>query len=236
MTISSESALDVNKLAPFKFWGQPELRVAIEIELDTEVAKTWTAQFKLGPVPSGAGCNYAVAGVNFELYQNIGWIERFTKFGDRAPLLDYIKNGDLNTDEMREFFSALVLGEVSAHVGNPATFEKHKEDLRIARYVAVLIAYGGRPTKVYDLAGRRFRANQHHAYSSKQIKRIFDEHRDEAWIGVTAIKGLFVTMKEKGILGGDLAVFIRPYIMGATGITEEDIRSTSSKTSPPKKG
>jgi hypothetical protein len=195
----------VRSLTPVKFWGVPELYFEA-------LPGRWEFAEK------------------FEFYRNIGCIERFINFGDRAPLLDYIKNGDLNTDKMREFFSALVLDEVSAPVGNPATFEKHKMDLRIARFVAVLIAFGGRPMKVYDLAGRRFGANQHHAYSSKQIKRIFDEHRDEAWDGVAIIKGAVAAMHDKGLIEGDLTGLIRARIMGVTQITKEDIRSTSAKT------
>ena len=101
---------DVRKLAPVKFWGEPE--PPVEVELDGGDSERVFFQFRAGPVPPGAGANYAsareFAGIEFELYRDIGCIERFTKFGDRAPLLDHIKHGDLNTDEMRAFFAALI--------------------------------------------------------------------------------------------------------------------------------
>jgi hypothetical protein len=230
LSISDAGPRDVSKLAPVKFWGEPE--PPIEVTLDGVDGEKRFFRFQAGSVPTPrVDDNYAsageFAGIEFELYRNIGCIERLTNFGDRAPLLDHIKRGDLNTDEMRAFFTALILGNVSIPVGNPATLAKHKDDLRIARFVAVLIAYGGRREKVYALAAQRFGANKHHTYSSRHITRIYRAHRDEAWTSVMVIKGLF-----SAIVEGDPAVLIRPYLMEATGITEGDIRSTSARRKP----
>jgi hypothetical protein len=238
---AEENAHDVRNLAPVKFWGVPEMYVTLDFGAgDAEALYAQIrAQFAIAPIfvtapapaPTDAIVFVTSETSRFEMTHPIDCIERFTNFCDRAPLLEHIKNGDLNTDQMRKFFSSLVLGEVSAPVGNPAAFEQHKKDLRIARFVAVLIAYGGQRTKVYNLAARRFRANKHHIYSHEHIYRIYKAHRDEAWGTVVVIKGLFKAMEDKGLIASHLlASFIDPFIKGAAQITEEDIRSTSAKT------
>lgn len=90
LSISDAGPRDVSKLAPVKFWGEPE--PPIEVTLDGVDGEKRFFRFQAGSVPTPrVDDNYAsageFAGIEFELYRNIGCIERLTNFVTARPCL-----------------------------------------------------------------------------------------------------------------------------------------------------